>query len=342
MAGQSICYVVNPSDSVTDLKQAMKDKQGIEIDANTLVFYGKTLVEDGKTLQQHGVKDKSVIHQILKVIGGATKTCNVCFCEEPDDLEHFPKFAEACAHPTVTCADCITSTIRPHIMDKEQSTVRCDVKSCKVELEGTDIARHATGANIDMLRRWEDNAFRKFQIQHKEFRYCCKDGCGNGEIYDQGARYPKIRCTMCKTAGCFNHFGVGKSCQPWHEGKTCQQYDDWLGSQPPEVQEEHFMKTNTKTCPNCYSSIVKNCTAALPCFKSAECMYGNPCRDAHGCDHITCVCGAEWCWVCLEVWPLDKSGKSVAKHRPNCSYHGNTSKAIFHGSLGGGAAAPGA
>jgi hypothetical protein len=66
VAGQSISYVVNPSDSVTDLKQAMTSRG----QAGHLVFFGVKLVEDGKTLQQHGVKDKSVIHQVHQVIGG--------------------------------------------------------------------------------------------------------------------------------------------------------------------------------------------------------------------------------------------------------------------------------
>ena len=327
--GKSELYVVSPSDSVRDLKMQIKDKQNIAVESISLVFMGKSLdtEEAGcKTLAQLGIKNKANIFQILKVRGGS-RECVVCCEEKPDNEAHFPKFASGCAHESTICAPCIAQTIKPDIEEKASAEVVC--MTCKAELDGEDIARHGT---LDMLSRWEHNAFKKYTLQHPCFRYCSKPGCGNGEIYEQGAQYPKIRCTKCRTAGCFNHFGVGKSCQPWHEGKSCQEYDDWLASQPPEAQAEHFMKVNTKPCPKCYSPIIKNCTMALPCFGRDSCKVGSPCLQTNGCDHITCVCKAEWCWVCLEIWPR-VGGQLQPKHRPNCSHHGNTSAAIFAGSL---------
>lgn len=49
------------------------------------------------------------------------------------------------------------------------------------------------------------------------FRKCLADGCGFGQIHEQGEIRPIVTCIKCKAQSCF-------SCKiPWHAGRTCKE-----------------------------------------------------------------------------------------------------------------------
>jgi hypothetical protein len=49
------------------------------------------------------------------------------------------------------------------------------------------------------------------------------------------------------------------------------------------------------------------------------CSCGKWIQKAEGCDHMTCVCGAEWCYVCGAPYgAIRKKGNSA--HRRTCQY----------------------
>jgi len=70
-------------------------------------------------------------------------------------------------------------------------------------------------------------------------------------------RYPKVRTTCCKERVCFKCKVRG-----WHRGVSC------------EERQRMEAGRDAQQCPNC----------------------GVPTTRSEGCDHIRCVCGAEWTW----------------------------------------------
>jgi hypothetical protein len=54
------------------------------------------------------------------------------------------------------------------------------------------------------------------------FVWCQNPACFSGQIHPEQAEQPKVVCVQCGHATCFNHS------MPWHEGKTCKQYDRTL------------------------------------------------------------------------------------------------------------------
>lgn len=103
------------------------------------------------------------------------------------------------------------------------------------------------------------------------------------------------RCATCGFHACF-------TCQkPAHVTLTCRQ------ANAERIKREHsgeegastrWLGTNTKQCFSCQRN----------------------CEKISGCDHITCRCGAEWCWLCRAPYTdIRKVGNQA--HRKSCRYH---------------------
>ncbi len=55
---------------VLDVKNALQEKEGIQVDQIRLIFSGKQLADD-KALEEYNVTPGSVIHMVLQLRGGA-------------------------------------------------------------------------------------------------------------------------------------------------------------------------------------------------------------------------------------------------------------------------------
>ena len=77
----------------------------------------------------------------------------------------------------------------------------------------------------------------------------------------------KEYCLQCKTE--------------WHTNLTCEEYQKQKKDDENEKQFELYLKgSRAKQCPNCKKWVEK----------------------ISGCDHITCSCGSEFCYLCGELY----------------------------------------
>lgn len=124
--------------------------------------------------------------------------------------------------------------------------------------------------------------YEEFQMKHlidnnKIFNRCPAPNCKfiyewNGEKEGQ-----KFKCTLCDKTYCI-------MCKvPWHENVTCKAYRESKGMPADEIAFAAYLKgqgVGTQKCPKCGVYVSKTA----------------------GCNHMTCRCKYQFCYVCLKQY----------------------------------------
>jgi len=220
------------------------------------------------------------------------KMCVICRGDEK--AKHFHRLTDGCAHAAGCCSTCVRRHIETEINSKGDLSVKCP--ECRKELDHATVQARAATKDF---QQYDKLLLSKMLSSLPSFRWCKSSCCGSGQEHASGDTAPIMRCHACQKRSCFTHD------VPWHEGRTCKDYDDLLAQDCSEIANEEYKRRMTKPCPQCKTSIEKS----------------------SGCDHMTCSkssggCGHEFCWRCLADYePIMRKGNH--RHMRTCTYWSN-------------------
>ncbi|RAL67589.1 hypothetical protein DID88_008342 [Monilinia fructigena] len=125
------------------------------------------------------------------------------------------------------------------------------------------------------------------------FIECLGPECVAGQVHEGSE--PVMICHHCKFKTCVKHK------LPWHEGLSCDDFDiDESQIERLEQAEAtaKFLAKNSGICSNCKECVMRT----------------------EGCDHMSCVCGHSWCYLC------GADSENIIRHGPtahsrNCPNH---------------------
>lgn len=208
--------------------------------------------------------------------------CQICFDVKPE--EEFPsrRMTKKCKHDaTDCCSECLNHSISTAFEGNMWDDIRCPI--CNEQLQFQDMAELAPPS---VFERYDAFYLRRALEQDLPyFRWCVSRHCSYGEEYPEDPS-PVIACSACGTLAC-SHHNV-----PWHHEETCSEYDRRIAARQAraEYKSEKAIRRVAKRCPGCMRFINKN----------------------GGCNHMTCLCGRQFCWTCLHDHP---------GHHQTCPHH---------------------
>ncbi|KAI0508518.1 hypothetical protein F5B22DRAFT_638725 [Xylaria bambusicola] len=216
-----------------------------------------------------------------------TETCSICADEKRvSEMPAHGRITGNCQHKATACKDCVSQWITSSMESVAWDRLRCP--ECPQMLEFKDVENFATK---DIFTNYDRLATKAVLESVKGFRWCLNPKCNAGEIFPSTCQ--KAKCHVCQNVTCARHN------IPWHRGETCDQYDKRTRAQQKSARlSEKHIKKIARPCPGCKKNINK---------------YA-------GCDHVTCVCGHEWCWLCFAPYTKDKDMFLECKHKPECRY----------------------
>lgn len=194
--------------------------------------------------------------------------CPICLEEYP--RSGFPKGASVtnqCDHPDKACLQCLDSSITSIVESGALHLLACPI--CPQKLTRWNVKVYA---NKKIYERYK---YLKQQASIPgHYISCTSPNCGGSQAHDSnGPTGPMMVCKFCQAQTCAKHR------RPWHEGQTCLEYDmDPVQMERLEEEEataKLLAKEDTSICPKCGQGVSKT----------------------DGCDHMSCQCGTEWCYV---------------------------------------------
>ncbi|EPQ56890.1 hypothetical protein GLOTRDRAFT_73357 [Gloeophyllum trabeum ATCC 11539] len=203
-------------------------------------------------------------------------TCPICF----DDTQT-RTMALACGH--AFCSSCWNAYVTGKIREEGEHWIRCMAEGCGLVCPDPFV-REALGEDKATWNRFRELLVRHFVGCNKNLKFCPYPNC-TYTVACPAAASKSALLSIVPTVTCGaspdHKFCFGCSIETDHRPVICAIAAMWLQKCHDDSETANWIKSNTKECTKCQSTIEKN----------------------GGCNHMTCKkCKHEFCWVCMGPW----------------------------------------
>lgn len=176
--------------------------------------------------------------------------CPIC-C---DDDATIRTLALGCGH--AYCSNCWQVYLHTKIHDEGEVAVRCMDEACSIQADDSFIRRAATSSDS---ARYTDLLVRDFVANTPQIKFCPHPGCSNALKCAAAARKGALNVIVPTVHCAENHeFCFGCSAAGGHKPVICSVAKMWLKKCADDSETANWIKSNTKECPKCQSTIEKN------------------------------------------------------------------------------------
>eukprot|EP01087_Luapelamoeba_hula_P018185 TRINITY_DN5837_c0_g2_i1.p1 TRINITY_DN5837_c0_g2~~TRINITY_DN5837_c0_g2_i1.p1 ORF type:complete len:737 (+),score=160.44 TRINITY_DN5837_c0_g2_i1:90-2300(+) len=209
--------------------------------------------------------------------------CSICY----DDIDPKTACSLSCKH--LFCAACWKDYLTLKIAEEGRrlAELTCMAKDCHVQMEDHIVK---SILSPELYKKYCSFLLDSYVDNNPFLTFCPAPGCNKIiKVKTPGTNCIGVVCA-CGHAFCF-------ACkQDAHLPATCNMLKAWKTKGDDQGETTNWLKANTKSCPKC----------------------GNPVEKNGGCNHISCSCGAHFCWMCMGLFDTS----TVYRH--NCNMFDDT------------------
>ncbi|CAL1706039.1 unnamed protein product [Somion occarium] len=233
------------------------------------------------TRRQNSDQPRSGVSKIIERITPPVEdygpfVCPICF----DDTQT-ETMALACNHKF--CSACWNAYITSKIRTEGEHWITCMAEDCSLVTPDKFI-HFALKDDKATWERFQELLVRHFVSCNPNLKFCPYPSCTNA-VSCPAASSKSVLTTIvpivCCGASDSHKFCFGCTIDADHRPVICAVAKMWLQKCQDDSETANWIKSNTKECSKCQSTIEKN----------------------GGCNHMTCKkCKYEFCWVCMGPW----------------------------------------
>ncbi|KAL9275703.1 putative E3 ubiquitin-protein ligase ARI1 [Drosera capensis] len=270
-----------------DLQRIMDMMSLSEHHARTILIHYRWDVETALSVFVERGRDQLFAEAGVKIMersdpcssSSSTLYCAVCMGEK--SAHEFTTMD--CAH--YFCNECWTEHFIVQISEGKSRRLRCMTHKCYSVCDEA-VVRNLVGArDPELAEKFERYLLESYIDDNNKVKWCPSvPHCGNA-IRVEDDKFCEVECA------CGQQFCFSCSCEA-HSPCSCLMWQYWVRKCQEESETIQWMTVNTKPCPKCMKLVEKN----------------------GGCNHVACICGQSFCWICGGATGRSHSWASIEGH----------------------------
>ncbi|KAK9270137.1 hypothetical protein L1049_025713 [Liquidambar formosana] len=183
------------------------------------------------------------------------------------------------------CNDCWTEHFIVKITEGQSRRIRCMAYRCNAICDEAKIRNLVSAKDLDLAKKFDRFLLESYIEDNRRVKWCPSvPHCGNA-IRIEDDEFCEVECA-CGLQFCFSCSSEA------HSPCSCLMWKLWAKKCQDESETVNWITVHTKACPKCHKPVEKN----------------------GGCNHVRCVCGQSFCWLCGGPTGVSHTMSSIHGH----------------------------